>query len=970
MAGSLQRNIAIAIQLINRDFDRGVAAIRDQLAAMRLEVDQNDAAFRRVGAGLAVFAKGAAALSALSGVVGIVAGTTAALQQLLPIVLLLPAGLLAGAAAIATFKIAVAGFADAVKGDAEALAKLSPQARATAEAVRSLEAPFLAVKRAVQEEFFRNFAADVQALGRTYLPLLQQKLPLIARGFNEMGRSVAFALTRPRAVDDVGIVLTNTAKLLSNARNALGAFVAGFTGLGAIGSTYLPRLGIAIDGVAQRFERFVARAGSDGTIRRYIDDAIRGWRDLGAIIGNVTASIGLVFSGLSGGQGDVLGSLRETTQAMRDFLASTSAQSGLAALGDALRVVGDAVRTVLLAALQQLAPIVEQLAPVVAEIARVFGEQLTNAIGIVGPLVVGLSGFLRDHKEVVGLVSGALLILYGRFLLIKGITVVWAGIAALTTALGGLRAVLALGGFIALGAIAVEIDKLNVAAAGGDPEKLKGLASNLNDLVGAGKAILTLDFAGIAKDIEDELGQIGKGFETGESPLGSFFQTISENTSEFVDTTKDSLGQIGGFFSDAARSVGDFALDVQARIDEAKQFIADLPGKAGEALADFGTVIADKASEIWTGFLAKLDETFQPVRDFFSQSPYEMGRAIGENIGELINSGIAIVTSIRDGAVQGFETVVTFFREAPQKIADALGELGTFLGDKAVEGWEAFRTGAQIKIDEFLTFARELPQKTVDALSEFATFLATKAAEAWTSFKTSAQTKIDEAVTFVKDIPRRIGEALGILPSQAQKSGTDTGGGFQAGVTSVFDQVIGFFRDIPVRILQALGNLGTLLVNAGRSILDGLTQGMRDGYNALLDFARGIADGIAAVKGPLPYDRRVLTPAGLAMMDGLLAGLREGNARVLAYASTISTGLAGAIDTGSLIAGAGALTANVSASRTDPTTEALLRRLVAASEGDRTTTVLIDGEPVREIARAELTARDRGTRRTVRMGSA
>lgn len=958
---STSSTIRIIFDGATRGIEVAAARTRAAVASISDEVDRNEKVFSKVGKGLATFGKVAVVLSALSGTITLIAGVTAALQNLLPIALLAPAAILSLGAAYATLKIGLSGVGDAIKsGD---VSKLAPQAAAAVTAIRALGPAFDQVKKATQNALFTNFAADVKAIGATYLPVLQQRLPAIASGFNAMGRSVAFALTRPDVSQGIDIVLVNTAKLIHNARNALGAFVTGFILLGRSGSTYLGRVGVAIDGVAQRFQRFAERITSDGSFQRFVENAVQGFRDLFNIIGDVSAIVGSIFSGLAGPQGDVLGNLRQTTEALRAFFEAASTQTALGALGEALRVVGDAVRSVLLAALEQLAPIIENLAPVVAEIATGFGTILVNAIGIVGPLLVGLTGFLKDHKEIVGIVADALLILYGRFLLFKGIAFVAGALGGVTRALGGLRGVLKVGAFAAIGALAVEIDKLNVAAAGGDPAKLTGLAENLHDLVGAGQEIATLDFKKIFGEISDQMKQTSDTWDKQQAP-------IQQNYQKFVDTTKTSLEQVGTFFSDLGTTVSDrtsaFVETTRTTFDQVGTFLSDAVTAFQEFPGQVAAAIGDKASEIWTGFLESARTAFQPVRDFFAQSPYEMGVAVGEQIGQLINVGIAAATALRDGVVTGFETVLTFFREAPGRCAEALGTLAESLRLKAVEAWEAFRTAAAEKITATVAEAQALPGRTGDAIASLASLLATKAREAWESFKAAVVAKFLEIVAFVAGLPGRIISALSPLPAQAGTKGTETGTGFKNGLTTAFEAAVSYVRGIPGAIVSALGNVGGLLVGAGRALMDGLLAGIRAGFQATLDFARGIAAGIAAVKGPLPYDRVVLKPNGLALMDGLLAGIRSGNARVQSYASTIAGDLAGTLAAGSIISSAADLSAVPAAS---PVPD-LLRQLVAASADGRAPVHVYIGETeLTELVDTRVSTSNRATARTVRQGA-
>jgi phage-related protein len=974
--------VASTVSTIRIAFDGSVAGLRAAAAEARAAVssvrDQADELNRvgdKLGAGFASFAKVATILGTLGTVAPVIAGVTSALEQLLPVVLLAPAAFGVLAAAVGTWKLATAGFADAVKGDADALASLSPQARATAEAVRGLAPEFDKVKAAVQDKFFAGFSDEVRELGDTYLPILARRLPDIASGFNAMGKAVSDALKLPRTAGDIETVLTNTAKLLGKARTAAADFVSGFAGLAAIGSTYLPAIGTAINAVAKSFNDWVTRAGADGTIQRLIDDAVQGFKDLGEIILDVGDIFGAVFSALAGPQGDVLAGLRDTTGALRDFFLEASTQTALTDLGSALRDIGSAVRDVLLAALHEAAPIVADLAPVVADLAKAFGEQLVSAIHIVGPILQGIAKFLKDNRDIVVPLAEALLILYARFLLMKAATAGIKAIQDITKALGGLNGVLKLAGWATLGAIAVEVDKINVAAAGGDPENLTGLAENLHDIVGAGKEILSGNVSGILADITDELGQVKRGFTEGSSPIGAFFKTVSGNVRDFVSTTGESFDTIGKFFSDLPGKVGDalssFGSTIKTNVDSAVGWFAQLPTRAGDALSSLGTSISTKAGEIWTGFLTTLQTTFEPVRAFFAQSPYEMGLAIGTGIGQLLAKGGELVEQLRIGAVTKFEEVRAWFATVPTLIGDALASLATTLQTKATEAGESFKTTVQTKFDEAVAWVTDLPTRIGEALGLLPTTVATKATEAGTGFQTEIQSKFDAAVAIVGGVPARAAAGLATLASEFLTKAQQAGAGFLDGLRIGGENAIAFVKGLPGQISGALGNLGGLLVNAGRAAIDGLLQGIKDGYNAMISFVSGIADGIAANKGPLPYDRKVLVPAGLALMSGLLTGLRSGNDDVQRFVATIADGIGSTLDVGSII---GTATAAAGQVRTAPTAPAnavpdLLRQLIATQGADPQVRVFIGDQELRGLVRTEVSARDRATARVVRAGS-
>ena len=121
---------------------------------------------------------------------------------------------------------------------------------------------------------------------------------------------------------------------------------------------------------------------------------------------------------------------------------------------------------------------------------------------------------------------------------------------------------------------------------------------------------------------------------------------------------------------------------------------------------------------------------------------------------------------------------------------------------------------------------------------------------------------ISGALSFISSLWNSAWSAISSFLSSAWE-------GIKNGVSSGIDDVIGFFSDLPGNILGALGDLGSLLLDAGSSIIDGLLSGMQSAAEGLFGWVGGIADTIASLKGPLPYDRKLLIPAGNAIIGGL-----------------------------------------------------------------------------------------------------
>ncbi|MBP2479098.1 phage-related protein [Crossiella equi] len=412
---------------------RGLSALGDSSNRATAQFTAMTAA---VGAATLRGAVMAAALTQAAGALGALGGAAATASGAL---LVMPAAALAAAAAVTTLRLGLSGFSDALSASspaefAEALGKLSPNAAATAVAVRSMRPAFDGLKLDVQDQLFAGLGTSVRALGGQYLPILRTELTGVAAELNTGARQVSGFMQRWETAADVTLILGNARTAIGNLTGAVAPLLSAFTDVAAVGSTFLPQLTSGAIGAAQSFSEFISTARESGQLAGWISAALDVLRQLGALLGNVFSIVTSVFSAASASGGNMLTVLVGITGQVAEFLESAQGITALqqifgglatvaAGLGPIVEAIGQALVTSLAPAVAQIGPMLGEalrslapaiaplgqmlaaLAPLLAVAAQAFVSMLVPAVAALAPVVQALAPAL---SEVVGLLGGAL----------------------------------------------------------------------------------------------------------------------------------------------------------------------------------------------------------------------------------------------------------------------------------------------------------------------------------------------------------------------------------------------------------------------------------------------------------------------------------------------------------------------------------------------------------------------------------
>jgi hypothetical protein len=231
--------------------------------------------------------------------------------------------------------VAAAQFAlsQAMTGDSamqkanDLLSKLSPNAAEFVKTLIALKPQWDDLKKTVSGNLFEGASLSFTQFIDKVLPNIKTGMGGIATAWNANIKGLLTSLGSDQSKGLLDRILGNTAEAQKRFGAAIDPLVRGIGQLAAAGTDVLPHMADSIAKVAERFANFIDAADKDGRLKKWMDEGLKGFSDLG----NTLLNVGKIFHDIHealGGPG-LLDSVSKLTEKWHTFLSSAEGQQKL-----------------------------------------------------------------------------------------------------------------------------------------------------------------------------------------------------------------------------------------------------------------------------------------------------------------------------------------------------------------------------------------------------------------------------------------------------------------------------------------------------------------------------------------------------------------------------------------------------------------------------------------------------------------
>lgn len=724
----------------------------------------------------------------------------------------------------------------------QALAALSPNARAFVLQVLALRGAWTALQQDVQNRLFQGLAVSLKGTAGAVLPVLRTGLVQTAGALNAMALG-AMAAARGVAKDGtLGQAMASAAGGLHNLAGIPGIVIKALTQLAAAAGPAFQSLTAAAGRGAASIGEKLDAAFKSGRLKTAIDQAVTLIKQIGKIGANVGEILGSLFQAANASGGGFLNTLETITRSLATAFKSDAVQDGLRALFQTMALIARTVGPLLITALQAVAPVLVALAPPVQRLVTALGAAL-------GPIIAGLGPVLVVAAQAFGALLDGLQPLIAALPQLMGpIGDIVTAFANSAPAVGAL--VLAFNPFLGiLILLAPVLDKL-ISPIG----SLITALSPLIDAVGVFAGQLAQALVPVVVALSPVLGALA-------GAVGALLTAFAP----LLPVIGDLIAAILPVFTPILKGLSTAFLRLAGPIGQIARALGTALKPVIEGLSE---VIDDLAAKYLATLMGVFDQLI-PLVPVLTPVLIQLGISIGQ-----------ILTAVAPLVPQfGMLSVMLVSQLLPAVIPliPPLAQLTTMLLILATDVITGVVVPAFSALVAFLGGLQKAFKPAVDAVR----WLTTTISDLFTWL---ADHLVGHSV--IPDMVRSIVSWFARLPGMAVAALGNIAGRLGGAVSAAAGRMVGAARDgvasavwwvgtLPARAFNVLGDLSGTLYHAGTTLISGFISGIRDMIPGLSSLLGGITNMLPDWKGPPAKDAVLLRPAGQLIMSGFMGGIAD-----------------------------------------------------------------------------------------------
>jgi hypothetical protein len=301
------------------------------------------------------------------------------------------------------------GAAGGTNAYADALARLSPNARAFVQEIVSLKPKLDALKIDVQQRLFTGLADVLDRTATSLLPVLRRSLDDSATSLNGMATGTADAAADLAENGTLGKALAGANRGIRNLVPIPGLFVKAIGQIGVAASPAFDRLTAKVASTVKDISGKLDAGFESGGLERAIDAAVDTLGELAGVGRNVLTIIGNILAPAHATGGGLIGILSQVTGALAKATNTKGFQDALSALFGVMAEVGKVGGGLLAQALGDLEPVLSHLGPPAKRLVDALGKALSPILDALAPLLVTAAdavGELADQADPLIVLAG------------------------------------------------------------------------------------------------------------------------------------------------------------------------------------------------------------------------------------------------------------------------------------------------------------------------------------------------------------------------------------------------------------------------------------------------------------------------------------------------------------------------------------------------------------------------------------